>query len=283
MKMKIAHALMPSQLFCLCLLFFTGTVAAHTLGQVEAKCPLCGTEFSYTASFSGHHYDVRLDFKEIGAIYQPWPIPQCPLCRYAFSDSKSEEKLTQEEKKALNDFIASPEFKAIPEEAPSYFYLARFMKVLGKPAVAIGFAYLQASWQAEGTKELDGGGRGLGWKEDPAMIRLALQESLRSLDGAEEAEETPARLNAVYLKVELNRRLGDFSQAEKCLGEARAEFAGIIEKSGGKRKKNGLANMAMGLSTFLDQQEPLIAARNAEPTLLDRTARIEEKNGVSNN
>lgn len=128
---------------------------------------------------SGNPYGIRLDFKEFGAIYQPQPIPQCPECRYAFIDD--EEELSSKQKHLLEMFIESPEFEAIPAGAPSYFYLARFMEALEKPPLTISLTYLRASWQAEGTEELDDGQMKLGWTRDPAMNRLTLQEALRSL------------------------------------------------------------------------------------------------------
>lgn len=251
-------------------LCFTGMCSAHTLGAVNTKCPLCGAEFKYTAAMSGTSFGSRLDFKEVGAIYQPWPIPQCPECRYAFFNG--EETLSPAIKRLLGAYIESPDFKDIPEKAPSYFYLARFMELLEKPQFNIAFTYLKASWQAEGTEALDDGRIKLGWTNDPAMNKLALQEALRCMESVGENDTWVDQLTALYLKVELNRRLESFTAAEESLRKIRAK----IETAKRENDHGGLSpdqiQVLEGLPQYLDCQERLIADGDAAPALLEMPA-----------
>lgn len=254
---------------CLFFLFSVQKGFAHTLGTSNTKCPLCGTEFSYTASMSGSSYGTRLDFKIIGPIYQPWPIPQCPKCRYAFyarNAWEGEEELAPEKIRILKQYMESPEFKSIPDNAPSYFYLARFLEVMGERPFSIMFTYLKASWQAEGSEELDSGRTVLGWANDPAMQQMALREALRCVNGAKEAEEGLDRIVAFYLEVELNRRLGEFAVARDCLPTVRAEFD-ILKQNGKDLAKQ--SDFFGALPYLLDQQEKLIASQNGEPAVFD--------------
>jgi len=252
------------------LLCFTGACFAHTLDMMNTKCPLCGAEFEYTAAMSGNPYGVRLDHKKVGAIYQPWPIPQCPECRYAFFDGK--EELSPAIKRLLREYIESPGFKDIHEKAPSYFYLARFMELLEKPRIIIAFAYLRVSWQAEGTEALDDGRLKLGWTNDPAMNRLALQEALRCVESVGENDSLDEQLNALYLKVELNRRLENFAAAKESLQKVREK----IETAKRENDHGGLSGNQIqvleGLPSFLDRQERLIADGDAAPALLEELA-----------
>ena len=239
---------------------------AHRALEAGAVCPLCGTEFTYVKVVSGRPYGYRLDLRAMGAHYDPWPIPQCPKCRYAFTtddEMPGDSLMSAVKNAAMRAYVASTAFAEIPAEAPPFFYLAREMEHSGKNPFLLSALYLRAAWQAEGTEELDDSTPKVGLVRRPEMEALALRESRRCLVEAEAAFDgttSPEQRYIVdYMKTELNRRLGDFAAAADCLAVAEKSLALLPEPEG-----EGDIGFHRFMVEALRQQGDAIAAQDAE-------------------
>ena len=67
------------------ILFSTSGAYAHTGGTVDFKCPVCGTKFKDTVTFSMTTFGSYRDFQKQGAIgtYYREMIISCPSCHFA--------------------------------------------------------------------------------------------------------------------------------------------------------------------------------------------------------
>ena len=275
MRKNMMPALAAAFLFALPAL--TVPARAHTLGRENFTCPICGTEFTDIVSYSGTSFGMRLDFKKTGPVYQPWPVPQCPNCRFVILEETEEEGgLDDDAKAVIKEYLASDEFKAIPKEAPAYYCLAKIKEFLGSPPSDLAHIYMSASWQAEGAIESDTPGLALDWKRNPEFIEKSLRECLRCLDAgvAADAADTIDTLVLEYLRVEINRRLGDFPVAEERLKQTRMGLDALLaadakEADGGGSDGEGAKeeDKYAYFKMMLNQQEKLIGAKNGEPQM----------------
>jgi len=181
------------------------TVPAHALTYAEATitCPLDGKTFSYTAMGSGTQFGQRLDLKPIGPIDATPPLPKCPEDHFIVY----EETLSDADLKTVKALVATPAYRALAKDGPTYAALARIFEAVGQPDEVIGFAWLRASWQAEGTPA------------NGQYLHAARTRYAAVLGG----ELPPERRFQVGLIVgELERRTGDFSAAAKRFTELQA-------------------------------------------------------------
>lgn len=191
-------------LLLLLLLIIPGALFAHTGGMVDFICPIDQTEFSAYQDFSGTSFGVRLDFKKIGPIAQPWTLPDCPKCHFVLFD----EEASQEDLDKLRPFILSEAYQEHAKKS-SYYRLALIKTYLHKPLFHIAWMYLQASWQNE---------------DNSAAYQDCLTKALDTLrkalpQVAKMPEQHDDYLVACYLRIELARRLGDFTEANTALRE----------------------------------------------------------------
>lgn len=134
-------------LIALCLaILTTGVLNAHTSGTVKKSCPLCGEVFEAEMDMSGTQSGVRLDLKPLGAITAPWRVAVCPKCHFVLYT----EQLSDQDRERLRTFLAGDEYTGlVKKQHTSYFLLARILKEMKADHFAVGYAYLQASWQVE--------------------------------------------------------------------------------------------------------------------------------------
>lgn len=179
----------------------------------DVICALCGKKYSTPYPVQFLWRGIRLDFKPAGMSSPALAV--CPKCGYV----QHAKYLTKAESTKLRGYIQSPEYKAMSNNHPSYYRLAKIYEVLGKNDLELGFAYLRASWQEE-----QGGG-----KRDDEM-RECLAYSLKHICAYLENGPYDVKgasfvgcggLNnykiAQLLKAELLRRLERFEDAEAYL------------------------------------------------------------------
>jgi len=179
---------------------------AHTGGMVECVCPLDGTKFEAWQDFSDTAFGTRLDLKRLGPIAQPWALAQCPKCRLPLFQREVE--FSEQEKSKLRAIVGGKRFTEESKGVSAYFAYAVLREELKEDPFAIASTYLQASWEAEETGE-------------PAY-RKAVERAIRWFDLAADqlrvsAEKQNERQLAIYLPIELSRRIGEFGAARERL------------------------------------------------------------------
>ncbi len=201
-----------------------GSAGADT-GEDEAfVCPLCGKTFEAFVAHSGTSFGQRLDFKSVGPIYSPWPIPRCTHCGFVLYD----EDLAEEQKVKLRAFVASEAYAPLWKKHTNFFCLGLIQEACEElPPMVLGTVFLKATWELK-----DGDER------YPAYAKRAIQHLAKvpaptkpAAEGAAPAEDPPeeppsaedlarARVDhfvAQYLQVELLRRSGAFEEAQGVL------------------------------------------------------------------
>lgn len=207
--------------------------AASERAVVKIVCPLDGTEFSAVQDFSGYSSGQRLDMRKMGAISQPWELARCPRCGFPVY----QKYITEPELARLREIVASERFHAEALPARPWFALGILKEELKAEPFEIATTYLSASWEAEN-------------EHDAKAYVLAAQRAITWFDRAadtlkDKPDKTKDRCFALYLPVELARRIGDFAQAEKRL----------IEKPD--------VSAVAWLSTALQTQAKLVAAKDS--------------------
>ena len=162
----------------------------------EAKCPIDGTRFEASAVASGTYFGRMLDFKPVGAVFDPPPLAICPKDGFIVGE------YTRAERKKLKPWVESSEYRALLAESP-YSRLASIYEFLGYDAGTIAWTYLRASWIAsEDTPE-----------DYPRYAESAFERFTTVLQTRTEWDET--KIDLAFLCVELERRLGRFENAQR--------------------------------------------------------------------
>jgi len=208
-------------------LFSSALPAAGSTVSFESKpCPVCLAEVSYRDQMSATVFDTRLDFRPVGMIISPSPLPVCGECGFVvFAGSATPRELA-----AWRAAAASPEYRALTGRGAYYRKAFLYEKLGWRDRSAIAGAYLKASWEEDKEPEKE--------KED---LGLALPNFDASLAEAGEGSDTWVMLQ--YLRAELLRRLSRFPEAERALaslrGHGAAEKAGLAEYIKYQRKLCG--------------------------------------------
>lgn len=227
---KIARVLVAAGL--------AGAALASERAEVSLTCPLDGTEFKAVQDFSGYAEGQRLDLKKLGPISQPPALARCPECSFPIFSKYLDDALAAR----IRAILASERFRTEARPATPWFALGILREELRADAFEIGWTYLNASWEAEE------------WNTDAKAYARAAERALTWFERAATAlRDEPARrkdrIVALYLTVELSRRLGRFDEAQQKL--ARIE---------------DLADDALPwLASAKAAQARLIAARDAAP------------------
>ncbi|MFK7852005.1 MAG: DUF2225 domain-containing protein [Akkermansiaceae bacterium] len=228
-----------TSLFVLLLFAHTGGLSASISAPAEFTCPIDLTKFSGIKNLSGYSDGMRLDLKQIGAITQPWALPDCPKCHFVIFDEDASKKKIRK----LRPFILSDSYKEVASR-PSYYRLAIIQAHQKRPSFDIGWSYLRASWQSEKLKE-----------EYADCMKKALGAFSKASEGLAKApkkrkdqEEHDDYLVSCYLQIELLRKLARFDEASKAISNFPAIGKTEIE----------------WLSDVLKYQKKLIEAKDAE-------------------
>jgi tetratricopeptide (TPR) repeat protein len=174
---------------------------------VDKTCPICAQKYQARAHLISSSRGARLDLRPIGST-SPSPVPVCPKCGFIdFGDNE----YPAEELKSLKAFVNSEDYKKLVKDGETpHFRMARLFAHLKRDPLQIGFAYLKATWEAEGEK-----GRETRY----------LEECLRAYDAALAVKPTnkEGRDTAAYLRGELLRRLEKFDDAEAQFDELKKQ------------------------------------------------------------
>lgn len=213
----------------------TGAVLASERAEVSVTCPLDGAEFQAVQDFSGYAEGQRLDLKKLGPISQPPALARCPQCSFPIFSKHLDAALAAR----IRVVLAGERFRTEGVPAKAWFALGILREELGEDPFAIGWTYLNATWETEdeGGRYAPAAERALAWFERAA-------EALR--DNSERRRE---RHIALYLTVELARRLGRFDEARQKL----ARLADVADDE------------LRWLASAKAAQARLIAARKAAP------------------
>lgn len=184
------------------LLLFAGALpaAASTPFPSSKDCPICLNTIWYNVEMSASVFDSGMDFKPLGAVIAPPPLPVCGECGFVAATSSA----TSKELAAGRETVTSEEYRALAGRA-SYYKLAWLAQKLdGSSKAEVWGYYLRASWQEE---------------TDPAKmtedLRLALEGLEELIAGKDDNDEHWPRRQ--YLRAELLRRLSRFSEARRVL------------------------------------------------------------------
>ena len=188
-------------------------VEADTGSDEEFTCPVCEKTYESYVQHSGTCFRRRLDFKELGPIRSPWPIPRCTHCGFVRYQDEWEEA----EKAELKAFVASDAYALVWKKHTHYHCLGLIGEALKDwSAQRLAYVFLRASW------ELDDGD-----ERYPAYAAKAIGHFARIEAPPPDAEDERAGraradyLVAQYLQLELHRRAGAFDAAKRVLARIR--------------------------------------------------------------
>ncbi|MBI2512874.1 MAG: hypothetical protein HYV96_12920 [Opitutae bacterium] len=227
-SLKIARSLLFSA-------SLTVTALASERAIVSVKCPLDGTEFEAVQDFSGYAEGQRLDLKKLGPISQPPALARCPQCSFPIFSKYLDAPLATR----IRAILAGERFRTEAVPAKPWFALGILREELGADPFEIGWTYLNATWEAEdeGGRYAPAAERALAWFERAAEARRDDPERRRDCHVA------------LYLAVELSRRLGRFDEARQKL----TRLDGVVDEE------------LRWLASAKAAQARLIAARKSAP------------------
>ena len=209
---------------------------APTTVEVEMTCPVDGTKLKTLRDISGTYSGVRLDLKKTGPVAQPWNPPLCPQCRLPLYKGT----FTDAEKTALREIVAADSFVKETEGRSAYFIYGVILERQKARAFDVGWAFHQATWEVEGQNEsryAETAKRAIAWF-DRAAAEVAFSGTAQN-----------DRQIAVYLPIELHRRLRNLTEAKARLDRAQSLRESKIE----------------WLPRMLDYQAGLISAKDSAP------------------
>ena len=178
---------------------------ASERARVKITCPLDGTEFEAVQDFSGYAAGMRLDMKKMGAISQPWALARCPECGFPVY----QKYLSDDDTRRLKAIVASERFRSEARPATAWFALGVLKEELRAESFEIGWTYLNASWEAENEDRTEA--------YDRAVQRAITWFDRAAVALKDQPDRSKDRHIALYLPVELARRVGDFEQAQRRL------------------------------------------------------------------
>ena len=221
-------------LFCLVACLPVACTTVPTTSEVEMTCPLDGSRFKALQNISRASFGARLDLKKTGPIAEAPQLVRCPQCRLPLY----KETFTDAEKTSLRDIVSTDDFHKQTAGRSAYFIYGVILEGQKARPFDIGWAFHQAAWEVEG-------------ENDDAYAETAKRAITWFDRAAGEAAVSDAAQNdrqiAIYLPIELHRRLGNFAEAKARLDRAQALRTSKIE----------------WLPPVLDFQAGLIAARDA--------------------
>jgi len=188
---------MKSLLSVLFLTVLSVNIFAHTGGNVEYTCPLCGTKFESYTQFSGTSFGQNLDLRRYGAIMVPSPIPKCTNCGFVFADKL----FTEDETLKLKTALERDSIYAREPNMPNYYYLAREAEIVGRKLDNIIWWFLSAVWENENNEAKN------------RLINVTI-ENINKLEKTSEAFNTYQ-----MVKLDLLRRSGQFEAAARLMEE----------------------------------------------------------------
>lgn len=239
-------------------LMLCGNGMATRVGFKEVTCKICGTKFESVILYSFMLWGEGLDFiRDI-----PNTLSQCPGCNCIYLADNCDTdgvELTPERFKKLKEYILSSEYRSLPPETSKQLRLAKMMEVLDVPPSSLAWLYLRAaSYEEKG--ELTYNSTRRDFVKNPDTVDALLRTCLRYLERYDPGTKgnLEDRLESAYLKVEVNRRLGRFSEAEKWAASVREQLERAKKLVHMFNERN--AKLVKKIDDYLKQQEELIKA-----------------------
>lgn len=206
--------------------------AAHamTVGEIDVVCPIDGKRFKTITAYSGSQFGMYLDLKPVGPTPAPWPLAKCPGNGFVIY----KKTFTAEELARLRPYVRSEAYRALVPGHTNYFLAAKLQQALSEPPAKVAITLLQATWEAR----------------DDDQYRAYASEALAAYEQvlAAPPKDEAARLTAMLVAGELERRLGLFDQA-------RSRFLAIPNRE----------SLAEPMDRVVALQLSLIEKGNSEP------------------
>ncbi len=219
------------------------SVQALTLMDAEYVCPLDGKKFTARTPASYSRFGMCLDWKPVGAMIAPIPLPKCPGTGFVLYKKKfSETELTK-----LRAYVATPEYTRLRKEHTDYYIASKLQILLGESDTTVAFTLTQASWEAK----------------TPIQYIQYAEETLSKLDAAmktSKPEQKAERTSMSFLIGELSRRLGKLDAAEKHFSALLVE----LTASGGIKDHQ---------KAIIELQQSLIQKKDSQAYLLPQKGR----------
>ncbi|MDR2941307.1 MAG: hypothetical protein LBV17_01790 [Treponema sp.] len=182
---------MKKVIFFVFSIVIVNNIFAHTGGNVEYTCPLCGRRFESYTQFSYTIFGQNLDLRRYGAAIIPSPIPKCISCNFVFSDdffSEEEIIVLKEKLKVNNIFEKEPDM-------PNHYYLAREAEIVNRDLVDIIWWFLSGVWE----------------NKDENLENMLMNITIKYIDKLN--EKSKSYNNYQLVKLDLLRRSGKFEEA----------------------------------------------------------------------
>ena len=183
------------------ILLLPAAAAALTTAEEDFVCPLDGTTSQRTVVMSYTVFDMRLDFRPVGALMSPPPIAVCRSNGFVlYQEDFTEDQLVQ-----LREIVASDEYKSLRAENGDWFMAGYLAERMGMAPAETHWMYLYAAWADE--------------ESDPARSERYLSLAFERFVLAERATAPGSRdwWVARWMQIEIHRRLGRFEEADRLL------------------------------------------------------------------
>lgn len=184
---------------------------ADTGGDRTYTCPLCSKNFESFTARSGTSFGSRLDFKEVGPIRSPWPIPRCSHCGFVIYSKE----LDEAKKATLRLFVASDAYAPVWKGHTHYYCMGLILEACEKKEkIDLSTVFLKATWELEDTDE-----RFEAYATKAIAALGAVRPPAEDAEGKAAIDAREDYLIARYLRLELQRRCGAFAAALETLKE----------------------------------------------------------------
>jgi tetratricopeptide (TPR) repeat protein len=200
-------------------------------GPAPIVCPVGGERFSAWRPTAYSTYGERPDGRPYSYLPFPLPIPECPSNKLVVFDDFSPAEVA-----TLTTLVATPDYRRLAEEAPTYYRAAWLATKLGRPeSDALGLL-LAATWQVKGgdmapPSTPERAAKARRYQEEFARRAMALPESVTGED----------RLWIEARGANALRELGRFDEAEALRRKAVATLEdGDSEAEGWRRYLDAL-------------------------------------------
>ena len=182
--------------------------SALTYYDQEYECPIGNETFTSVVMGSSSTFGYRLDLKPMGRVIAPSPLAVCPSNGFVIY----QEDFSDEEIADLTKFVLSKEYQELRDNNTDYYLLAKIFEHQKKSNDYIAYAYLRASWQAEGSDN---------YKK---YLDLAILSYYKVIFDLVRDKDTYASIKKEFITfelliVELKRLMGDFKGAKNNLTE----------------------------------------------------------------
>jgi hypothetical protein len=174
------------------------TTYGMTVMKKEVICPIDGQSFLARRVMSISTKGIGLDFRLLGAVMSPMPLPQCPGNGFVmYKDSFSPVEIEK-----FRAFVGSEQYQRWVGHQTPYFLVAQLKAEAGEPNSAIADALLNATWEAK----------------EPVQYRAYAEAALAAFDRelaevAADSDDDRRRAKVMLVVIELERRLGRFDRA----------------------------------------------------------------------